>query len=74
MMPMRCRSGCRLPRRRRRTIFRSLLAQQRPMDTINQEDAVKLLWAYLAYEAYRAFSPLVASLEAKDDARRYVSR
>jgi uncharacterized protein len=50
-----------------------LLAQQRPFDTINQADAVKLLWGYVAYEAYRAFSPLVASLEAKDDARRYVA-
>ena len=43
------------------------------MDTINQADAVKLLWAYLAYEAYRAFSPLAPALEAKDDARRYVA-
>jgi putative CocE/NonD family hydrolase len=53
--------------------FQALLAQQRPLDTINQADAVKLVWAYLAYEAYRAFSPLVASLEAKDHARRYVA-
>ena len=53
--------------------FQALLARQRPIDTIGEDDAVKLLWAYLAYEAYRSFSPLVASLEAKDDARRYVS-
>ncbi len=53
--------------------FQALLAQQRPVDTINQADAVKLLWAYLAYEAYRAFSPLAPALEAKDDARRYVA-
>jgi uncharacterized protein len=53
--------------------FQSRLAQQRPVDTINQADAVKLVWAYLAYEANQAFSPLVASLEAKDDARRYVT-
>jgi putative CocE/NonD family hydrolase len=53
--------------------FQSLLARQRPIDTINQEDAVKLVWAYLAYEAYRSFSPLVASLETKDDARRYLT-
>ncbi len=53
--------------------FQTLLARQRPIDTIGEDDAVKLLWAYLAYEAYRSFSPLVASLEAKDDARRYVS-
>lgn len=53
--------------------FQSLLAQQRPTDSIDQADAVKLVWAYLAYEAYRAFSPLVSALEAKDHARRYVS-
>lgn len=52
--------------------LQALLAQQRPLDTINQADAVRLIWAYLAYEAYRAFSPLDRSLEAKDDARRYV--
>jgi putative CocE/NonD family hydrolase len=53
--------------------FQSLLARQRPIDTITEDDAVKLVWAYLAYEAYRSFSPLVASLEAKDDARRYAT-
>ena len=53
--------------------FQSRLAQQRPVDTINQADAVKLVSAYLAYEANQAFSPLVASLEAKDDTRRYVT-
>jgi putative CocE/NonD family hydrolase len=53
--------------------FQTLLARQRPIDTINQEDAMRLVWAYLAYEAYRSFSPLVASLEARDDARRYVT-
>jgi putative CocE/NonD family hydrolase len=53
--------------------FQTLLSRQRPIDTINQEDAMRLVWAYLAYEAYRSFSPLVASLEARDDARRYVT-
>jgi len=59
--------------REARDDFQALLAQQRSMDTITQADAVKLLWAYLTYEAYRAFSPLVASLEAGNDARRYVT-
>ncbi len=53
--------------------LQALLAQQRPVDSIDQGDAVKLLWAYLAYEAYRAFSPLVPALEAKDDVRRYAA-
>ena len=56
-----------------RDYFQALLARQRPIDTIDEEDAVKLVWAYLAYEAYRSFSPLVAPLEAKDDARRYLT-
>jgi uncharacterized protein len=53
--------------------FQTLLARQRATDSINEEDAVKLVWAYLGYEAYRSFSPLVASLEAKDDVRRYAT-
>jgi uncharacterized protein len=53
--------------------FQTLLARQRPVDTINEEDAVKLVWAYLAYQAHHSFAPLVASLEARDDARRYVT-
>jgi putative CocE/NonD family hydrolase len=53
--------------------FEALLARQRPMDTISEDDAVKLVWAYLAYEAYRSFAPLVGALEARDDARRYVT-
>lgn len=61
------------PPQEARDEFESLLAAQRPLDSINQPDAVKLIWAYLAYEAYRAFSPLVSALEAKDDARRYVT-
>jgi putative CocE/NonD family hydrolase len=53
--------------------FQTLLARQRPTDTINEADAVKLVWAYLDYEAYRSFSPLVAALESKNDARRYLT-
>jgi uncharacterized protein len=53
--------------------FQTLLARQRAIDTISQDDAVKLVWAYLGYEAYRSFSPLVASLAAKEDTRRYLT-
>jgi uncharacterized protein len=53
--------------------FQALLARQRAIDTINQDDAVKLVWAYLAYEADRSFAPLVTSLEAKESARRYLT-
>jgi uncharacterized protein len=50
-----------------------LLDEQRSKDLINQAEAVKLIWAYLAFDAYRAFGPLVAALDAEDDARRYIT-
>jgi putative CocE/NonD family hydrolase len=34
---------------------------------------VRLIWAYLGFDAYRAFAPLVAALDAEDDARRYTA-
>jgi len=45
--------------------------QQRATDSISQSDAVDLMWAYLAYDAHRLFGPLVDSLDAADDRRRY---
>jgi len=56
-----------------RDAFESLLARQRAIDAISEDDAVKLVWAYLAYQTYRSVSPLAAALEAKDDTRRYVT-
>lgn len=47
------------------------LDQQRTRDTIDQEDAVDLIWRYVAFEAYRAFGPMVVLLNAEDDSRRY---
>jgi putative CocE/NonD family hydrolase len=52
--------------------FQQLLDEQRPKDIIDQAEAVKLLWAYLAYEAYRASASLVDPLDTEDDARRYL--
>ena len=46
--------------------------QQRARDSIGQSDAVDLIWAYLTFDAYRSFGPLVGSLGADDDRRRYV--
>jgi len=51
--------------------FQRLLDEQRPKDIIDPAEAVKLLWAYLAYDAYRAFGPLIAPLDAEDEARRF---
>jgi putative CocE/NonD family hydrolase len=45
--------------------------QQRAQDSIGQPEAVALTWAYLSYEAYRSFGPLVAALDAEEDRRRY---
>ena len=47
------------------------LDQQRAKDSIDQSQAVKLIWAYLAFDAYRSFGPLVDALVAEDDDRRY---
>jgi uncharacterized protein len=46
--------------------------QRRAQDSIGQSDAVDLIWAYLSYDAYRSFGPLVGSLDAEDDRRRYI--
>jgi uncharacterized protein len=45
--------------------------QQRAEDSIGQTEAVALIWAYLYYDAYRSFGPLVATLNAEEDHRRY---
>ena len=47
------------------------LDQQRAKDSIDQSDAVKLIWTYLSFDAYRSFGPLVDALVAADDDRRY---
>jgi putative CocE/NonD family hydrolase len=45
--------------------------QQRAEDSIGQPEAVDLIWAYLAFDAYRSFGPLAGSLDAEEDTRRY---
>jgi uncharacterized protein len=52
--------------------FQALLDRERTKDIVDQPDALKLMWSYLRYEAYRAVSPLAHSLDLADDARRYV--
>ncbi len=46
--------------------------QRRAQDSIGESDAVDLIWAYLSFDAYRSFGPLVGSLDAEDDRRRYI--
>jgi putative CocE/NonD family hydrolase len=45
--------------------------QQRATDSIDQADAVALIWKYVAFDAYRTFGPLVVLLNAEEDHRRY---
>ena len=54
-----------------RDALQKLFDQQRARDSVGQSDAVDLIWAYLIYDAYRSFGPLVGSLDADDDRRRY---
>jgi uncharacterized protein len=49
------------------------LDQQRANDSISQPDAVKLIWQYLAFDAFRNFGPLVGALLGEDDRRRYTA-
>ena len=51
--------------------LQKLLDQQRADDSIGSSEAVELVWAYLSFEAYRSFGPLIHSLGAEDDRRRY---
>lgn len=50
------------------------LDQQRTRDIITQGEAVDLLWQYLAFDAYRSFAPLLGTLIAQDDSRRYTAQ
>jgi hypothetical protein len=54
-----------------RDALQKLIDPQRAQDSIGQADAVNLIWAYFAFDAYRAFGPLVGALNAEDDQRRY---
>jgi uncharacterized protein len=59
------------PPRVSRDALEKLLEEQRAKDSIEQSEAVKLLWAYLSFSAYRAFGSLTDALEDADDVRRY---
>jgi putative CocE/NonD family hydrolase len=54
-----------------RYALQKLFDQQRADDSIGQTEAVALIRAYLSFDAYRSFGPIVASLDAEDDRRRY---
>jgi hypothetical protein len=45
--------------------------QRRPKGNIELQDALQLVQEYALYEAYRNFGPLVGTLNAEEDQRRY---
>jgi uncharacterized protein len=47
--------------------------QHRTNDSIDESDAIDLIWKYVAFDAYRSFGALVVLLNAEDDHRRYTN-
>jgi putative CocE/NonD family hydrolase len=47
--------------------------QYRATDSIDQSDAIELIWKYVAFDAHRSFGALVVLLNAEDDHRRYTT-
>ena len=47
------------------------LDRQRPKPSINDGDAIRLLWSYLSHAVYRDLSSLAGPLAAEDDRRRF---
>jgi putative CocE/NonD family hydrolase len=47
--------------------------QFRSRDSIDESDAIELIWKYVAFDAYRSFGALVVLLNAEDDHRRYAT-
>ena len=55
-----------------RSNFNSILARNAGASSLDVTEAMALIRAYETLEAYREFQPLVKSLAAADDTRRYV--
>jgi putative CocE/NonD family hydrolase len=47
--------------------------QYRTKDSIDESEAIELIWKYLAFDAHRSFGALVVLLNAEDDHRRYTT-
>jgi uncharacterized protein len=47
--------------------------QRRGKASLSLPEAIDVIWAYFALEAYRSFGPLVSSLAADEDQRRYLT-
>ncbi|HEU4625785.1 MAG TPA: CocE/NonD family hydrolase [Steroidobacteraceae bacterium] len=49
------------------------LDQHRAKGSVTVQQAIDLVWTYLAFEAFRNFGPLVPELDAQEDRRRYTT-
>jgi uncharacterized protein len=56
-----------------RDALQRALDQSRSRDSIDESDAIELIWKYVAFDAYRTFGALVVLLNAEDDHRRYAT-
>lgn len=51
--------------------LQAALDRLRAKDTISSDEAMDLIWAYVAFDAYRSFGPMVEGLLAEEDQLRY---
>ena len=56
-----------------REALQSALDQYRAKDSIEESEAIELIWKYIAFDAHRTFGALVVLLNAEDDHRRYTT-
>jgi uncharacterized protein len=47
--------------------------QDRARDSIDESEAIELIWKYVTFDAYKNFGALVVLLNAEEDHRRYAS-
>jgi putative CocE/NonD family hydrolase len=52
--------------------LQNALDRQRVKTSVNDADAIRLMWTYLSYAVYRDMSSVVGPLAAEDDRRRFV--
>jgi uncharacterized protein len=56
-----------------REALQRALDQFRNKDSIDESEAIELIWKYIAFDAHRTFGALVILLNAEDDHRRYAT-
>ena len=56
-----------------REALQKALDQYRGRGSVDESEAIDLVWKYVSFDAYRTFGPLVVLLNAEDDHQRYTS-